>query len=998
VRTVRSSIATVLFALLTCLAAAHAQTLTLRQMDHTAWTARDGAPIGVNDIAQAPDGTLWLATRGGLYHFDGLHFTTFQPPPGEPSLPSIEMRSVYIARDHALWVMPWLKDLIRIKDGHVRIYGQQDGLPSGMVGGMLQAPDDSIWVLLRGIIYRQSGERWVEALPVKLPTDVTNFHFDSAGVLWIATRTFIYFVPKGSSLPQQTQVRGGGVLDFIEMKDGSLWINAQPPESSVHRISVPGHINNRPLSYSVEASTATLDPGGNLWIATNRAGIQRIAAEALTAQRTGIIKRDDPTVQSYDQAAGLSGISAFAILHDENGTIWAGTTRGLDRFHIPTLTKLPDASVEGDVGVTACPNGTVWLGSGDFLVTVDGDKIAHHHKGEIWGLYCDRKGTLWFNKAGEIVQVKDGVEHSIPAPPVDVSYCVTQLVGDAENLYAPCSRSGLWLHTSAGWSKIERDGFPREAPVSIAQDAAGRIWTGYMDNKVGMLDGSQAKTYSIDTAPGLGNVQAVLATQRAVLAGGAHGLAALQGESFRSLLTVDPDAVQGISGIVEDHNGDLWLNGARGVFRIQAAELTKALAANGYRMQSQHFTGDGLVGFPYQTYELPSAVIAPNGRIWIATSSTAVYVDPDKIKPATVAPTTTILGFSDNETDRFDPNPKVAPGKHTLRIRYFGAYLNAPERVVYRYRLEGQDQAWQEVGARIEAVYTNLRPGQYTFHVAASNGEGVWSEAASPLQFQVMPAFYQRWWFLAACLIAFLLLLRLAFRMRFDYATAQLKRRLEERAQERVRIARDLHDTLLQGIQGLILCFHSDIEDVPEDLPARAMLEKTLTRAEGVIAEGRERVRTLRSEESTATDLPEALAQVSSSLGLNDSTAIEFLVEGEPRPLRTIVHDEVYSIGREAISNALHHARSTRIEVEITYGPTNLRLRCRDNGRGMSRERLEAGSPTGHWGITGMKERASRIGATLNIWSTPGAGTEVEVNVPASTAYFIDRSRRQNKP
>jgi signal transduction histidine kinase len=239
------------------------------------------------------------------------------------------------------------------------------------------------------------------------------------------------------------------------------------------------------------------------------------------------------------------------------------------------------------------------------------------------------------------------------------------------------------------------------------------------------------------------------------------------------------------------------------------------------------------------------------------------------------------------------------------------------------------------------------------------------------------------------------LLLGILFRLRLEYATAQMRRRLEERAQERVRIARDLHDTLLQGIQGLVLCFHSDIQEVPDDQPARGMLEKTLTRAEQVIAEGRERVRTLRSEESMATDLPDALAQVSSRVRSNAATPIEFLVEGEPRPLRTVVHDEVYSIGREAITNALRHAAATRIEVEINYAPTHLRMRFRDNGKGMSKEQLEAGSPVGHWGVTGMKERASRIGARLDIWSTPGAGTEVDVSVPAATAYFVDSRKRR---
>lgn len=977
-----------------------AQDLTLRQVDHTAWTATEGAPIGVNDIAAASDGTLWLATRGGLYRFDGLHFSIYLPPPGQPSLPAIDLKTLYMARDGALWVMPWVKDIIRIKDGQVRIFNQRDGLSATPVVQMLQAPDGSMWALNGGKLYRQAGDRWSEAITgAKELGEVTCFFFDRAGVLWIATRSFLYFVPKGSSVPQKTKENCGSVSDFAEMSDGSLWINELQPSAAVRRISVPGH-SAKPLRFAVAGMTMIPDAQQNLWVASNREGVIRLSAAALTRQKSGILRSNDPGVQKFDRAMGLSGIAALAVFPDANGTVWAGTSRGLDRFRTPTLTRLSDPNVEGDVGVAACPNGRVWLGSGDFLISIDGDVLTHHKMGELWGLYCDRHNTVWFNRGGEIAQWKDGKEQTFPAPPVGMPYCVVQLVGDANDLFAACVRSGLWRHAGGRWAKVEAPGYPSEAPVTLTQDRLGRVWTGYVDNQVGYLDGAAAKTYPVDSTPGVGSVQAILvgenlAGQKAVFAAGTHGLAALRGDHFQSLLTVDPEAVQGVSGLVEDHRGDLWLNGARGVFRIQAAELTQALSWGGYRMQSQRFSGDGLVGFAYQTYELPSAVIAPSGRIWIATSSTAVYVDPDSVHRDTVAAITSIQAFTDNERPRYEALPQIDPGKHTLRIRYFGAHLSAPERVSYRYLLEGQDQGWQEVGSRTEAVYTNLKPGAYTFRVAASNGDGVWSEASAPLKFQVMPAFYQRWWFLALCLIAALLLLGILFRLRLQYATAQMRRRLEERAQERIRIARDLHDTLLQGIQGLVLCFHSDIQEVPEDQPARGMLEKTLNRAEEVIAEGRERVRTLRSEESMATDLPDALAQVSSMVRSKAATPIEFLVEGEPRPLRTVVHDEVYSIGREAITNALRHAAATRIEVEINYAPTHLRMRFRDNGKGMSKEQLEAGSPAGHWGVTGMKERASRIGAKLDIWSTPGAGTEVDVSVPAATAYFVESRKHR---
>jgi signal transduction histidine kinase/ligand-binding sensor domain-containing protein len=998
-KTVRKTIRKPVWLLFTLLllqrmASLQAQELTLKQMDHTAWTARDGAPMGVNSIAEANDGTLWLATRGGLFNFDGLHFSPFVPAPGEPPLPSIELRSVLISADGTLWVAPWMKNLVRVKDGHVHVFDERDGLPDSVIVQMRQAPDGAMWALSTGVLYRLSGDRWKPAIPSSENLDhVYQFYFDRAGTLWLSTLKSIYSLPRGASKLQKTAESGQGVAGFIELPNGTLWANAVSPVSGVRRLSVPGHPSLHPLSIPGDAFALTADPNGDLWIASNRDGVERIAAAGLTPDSKGIIGPRDKNLQAYDQRAGLSGIAAFDVIRDTNGTLWVGTTRGLDRFRNPTLTKLADPSIEGDVGVTACPNGIVWMGSGDFMISIDHGVITHHKMGDLWGIYCDRNNSLWYNRVGKIVELRNGQEQNLPMPPTNLPSCILQLVGDEDDLFATCSHNALWRRRSNQWTKVEVPGFPKEAPLTILRDQSGRLWSGYTDNRVGLLEGTTGKTYPIDNAPGLGPVQALLVATSGVFAGGAYGLAALHGDYFQSLFTTDPQAVQGISGLVQAHNGDLWLNGARGVFRLPAPEVARALRWDGYRMQSQHFSGDGLVGFTYQGYELPTAVLATDGRIWIATSSTGVYIDPGKVTRDTVPPVTSILTFTDNEVPRNVANLSVPPGKHTLRIRYFGAHLMAAERVSYRYRLDGQDAGWQDVGNRTEAVYTNLKPGTYTFHVAASNGEGVWGEAPAPLVFEVMPAFYQRWWFLALCIVASALLLGIAFRMRFEYVTAQLRRRLEERAQERIRIARDLHDTLLQGVQGLILCFHSDIEEVPEDQPARAMLEKTLTRAERVIADGRERVRTLRSEESLATDLPEALAQVSAMVAPKATTAIEFLIEGKPRPLRAIVHDEMYYIAREAITNALLHAHSSRIEVEIEYGQTHLRIRCRDNGTGMTREQVDAGSPVGHWGLTGMKERASRIGGKFDIWSTPGAGTEIEVSVPASTAYFVQSAK-----
>src|SRR3984957_2654412 len=217
-------------------------------------------------------------------------------------------------------------------------------------------------------------------------------------------------------------------------------------------------------------------------------------------------------------------------------------------------------------------------------------------------------------------------------PPVNLPSCILQLVGDEDDLFATCSHNALWRRRSNQWTKVEVPGFPREAPLTILRDQSGRLWSGYTDNRVGLLEGATGKTYPIDNAPGLGPVQALLVATSGVFAGGAYGLAALHDDYFQSLFTSDTQAVQGISGLVQARNGDLWLNGARGVFRLPASEVARALRWDGYRMQSQHFSGDGLAGYTYQCYGVHTAVVATNGLIWIATSSTGVYIDPEKVK------------------------------------------------------------------------------------------------------------------------------------------------------------------------------------------------------------------------------------------------------------------------------------------------------------------------------------------------------------------------------
>ena len=316
----------------------------------------------------------------------------------------------------------------------------------------------------------------------------------------------------------------------------------------------------------------------------------------------------------------------------------------------------------------------------------------------------------------------------------------------------------------------------------------------------------------------------------------------------------------------------------------------------------------------------------------------------------------------------------------------------SPERLRYRYRLDNEDKNWQDAGTRTEAAYTNLHPGTYTFHAAASNDGLVWRETTTPLILHVLPAFYESLWFRTLCILLLCILVWLAISIRIASVSARIRERSEERANERVQIARDLHDTLLQGIQGLMLRFHFAAQKVPEGGEVREMLDTALNSADRILQEGRERITHLRTSTSIIhADLLNSLEIVGKGLSWTDDVAFIIVAEGTPRELRPRVNEELFCIGREALTNAFRHARASRIELNIDYGRAELRLQCRDDGCGMDQKMIDEGR-AGHWGLLGIRERANSIAATLVCRSTQGVGTEILVTLPSKQAYAPDQS------
>jgi signal transduction histidine kinase len=502
-----------------------------------------------------------------------------------------------------------------------------------------------------------------------------------------------------------------------------------------------------------------------------------------------------------------------------------------------------------------------------------------------------------------------------------------------------------------------------------------------------MLDGDRIRIFSGKDGVQKGAITSIQGKGTKIWIGGEFGLEFFDGNRFQSVTPADGSAFGGISGIVVDPEDGLWFSENRGVIHIREAQLQQS--GSGKVGFESFGLLDGLTAQLRGSLSSPSAAQTTDGRIWFATTKGLAWINPRRIVRNTVPPPVLIQSvIADGRKYNTSTALRLPPRTANLQIAYTATSLTIPERVRFRYKLEGEDKQWQDAGTRREAFYTNLDPGLYQFRVIACNNDGVWNETGSMLNFVVLPAFYQTLWFQILCFLTLAGCLWLIYLLRLKQATAQVQARLGARMEERVRIARELHDTLLQGFQGLLLRFDAAMKTIPEGHPSRKLIENVLDRADGVLLEGRERVRNLRQDEISANELPDRLASCGEELRQNDAIRFSLSVMGTPQPLHPTVGNEVCRIGQEALTNAFQHSKSSKIEVEITYDHSHLRLRVRDDGVGINQDVLVRGR-VGHWGLVGMRERAQKIGGELKIWSQEGAGTEIELSIPGAIAYQL---------
>jgi signal transduction histidine kinase len=741
---------------------------------------------------------------------------------------------------------------------------------------------------------------------------------------------------------------------------------------------------------NLTVQTVMRDSKGNIWIGTLGQGLARIGAGSPAVAN----------VERYSQSDGLSDESVWGLLEDREHNIWVGTQNGLNRFRdekVTTRTRR-EGLLNDDVGALAAgADGAIWASTPTGLHRIDGEHREVYLEGSrTSGLHVDPTNALWVGTDRGVARMQGGEWRYVPLPGGIQLTAVTAITGDAEHGIWLCdARKGLYRWTNGRITAFSDEPLLKGKSIRTAHADAAGVWCGLYEGDVVRFDGGRFHAYSESDGLAGGSVNAVHTDDKGtVWIAAERGLSRLDGRRFVSWNRSSGLPGERVLWMLPDNGDRLCLGYSTGVACLGRAELDRASREPSYQVAFQFLdNADGLKGNPDRRWQSP-AVRGGDGSLWFRTSEGVAIIDWSRMTKNLVPPPVRIerMVAEGAVVDTSQP-VRLRPLTRDVEIDYTALSLAEPRNVRFRYKLEGFDAEWRNVGARRQAFYTNLRPRTYRFRVLACNNDGVWNESGAGLEFALLPAFYQTQSFLLVCALALTILSWGGYRLRVWQVTSRLRERFEERLKERTRIAQELHDNLIQDVMGISLQIELTDELTPADLPAKQSLGRALRLCKSALDEGRRALNDLRSVPLTAGDLVKSFSQLSDEYAGRSGTRVDVVVEGRERPLKALPGNDVMQVGRQAIANAFQHARAARIHVLLSYGEKHLQMRVQDNGCGMTEETVNAPRP-GHYGLAGMEERAERVGGTIAIRSLVGEGTEVNLSVPAHLVYEDDVSRK----
>jgi signal transduction histidine kinase/ligand-binding sensor domain-containing protein len=972
--------------------------LQINQYAHKAWTIREGFfKSKVLSIAQTPDGYLWIGTDSGLVRFDGVRVVEWQPPAGE-HLPSSFIRTLLAGRDGTLWIGT-NRGLASWKAGRLTHY---PGLGPRDVHSLCEDRESTVWAGLTGppsgsVCAIRGGSSECSGEDGKFGNIPDGIYEDSRGNLWVGTETGLWKWKPG---PPRLYPMKDGRGRLSEAAGGDILIATA---KGVNRFS-EGGIEAYPLfgGKAFQARALLRDRDGGLWVGTLDRGLLHVYNG-----KTDVFARSN----------GLSDDFIFNLFEDREGNIWVATTQGLDRFRdpaVPTISVEQGLSSAVVLSVLTTGDGSVWLGSLKGLNQWNDGRIVVYHKPSgrqsiAVPRFQDSAGRIWVS-GGFGTEPVDSFEKGrfLPIKALPLGPVPWSIEGDqAGNVWI--SRGDGLFHLTEGAS-AERIGWAtlgrQDSALALLPDPyGGGLWLGFFQGGVAYFkDGQVRRSYSAADGLGGGRVEALqFDRDGAVWAATEGGLSRIKDGGIATLSSRNGLPCDGVHWMLEDDEHSVWVYLACGLVRIARSELDVWARDPKRTISTTVFdASDGVTSFALGTLWNPQVTKAADGRIWFVSGDGVSVIDPRHIPFNRLLPPVHVEEITADSKTHWQnlsgaaaSNLRLPKLSRDLRIDYTALSLVAPEKVRFQYRLEGYDAEWQDAGNRRQAFYTNLGPKSYRFRVKAANNSGVWNEAGDTLEFSIAPAYYQTTWFRLSVIAAVLGLLAALYRLRLQYLKHQFNVRLEARVGERTRIARELHDTLLQSFQAVLMKFSAATYMI-QDRPAEAekTLEGVIEQARVAISEGRDAVQGLRSSTVVTNDLARAIGAIAEELAahpVESCPTFSMSVDGESRDLAPLVRDEIVRIAGEAIRNSFAHAQAARVEVQIHYEQRQFGLLVRDNGKGIDPKILGAGGRPGHHGIPGLRERAELVGGKFELRSQPGSGTEIELWIPASHAYRKSR-------
>ena len=928
--------------------------------------------------------------------FDGTAFTLLPPTvPGQPAIRTV--LGLVADADGSLWVRVAGPTLLRYKDGAFASITSDSALPDALVTAMVRGRDGRLLLssMGSGTLRERGGRFETLALPTTLPLSVVISIADApAGDVWLGTRDAGLISLRGKELVHIVQgLPDRKINSLLPGEQQEVWIGTDKgivrwTGTEMTTAGVPAALA------SVQALSMVRDRGSNIWVGTASGELLRVNAAGVSP----LAARD-----------GRPRGSVSALFEDRDGNLWVGSARGIERVRntafvtYTTRQGLPSDS-SGPVHVDAA--GRTWFApSGGGLFWLQDGRVSPMSAA---GLSTDVVYSIAGQRDVWIGRQRGGLTHLREANGAWTATAYTQADGLAQNsVYAVHqSRDGtVWAGTlSGGVSRFNggqfttfttADGLSSNTISSIAEGPDGTIWFG-TPNGVSAYAHGQWQSFAAKDGLPAGDV-ACLTVDAAGVAwvGTANGLAFVSGGRVGVPANAPAVLAEPIAGLAADERGSMWIATSNHVLRAPRDQLL-----------SGELTDAGLrsYGLPDGLHSVEgvrrhrSVVADARGRVWFSLGRGLSMLDITSVAAGSAPAIVHVESLSaDGIPMNLRGALRIPAGRQRLTLAYAGLSLAVPERVRFRYRLDGFDSDWSEPVTTRSTVYTNLGPGPYRFRVMASNSDGEWSSAEAAVSFAIAPRVWQTTWFQIGCVVAVVFGSAGLYRLRMHQVARRLNLRFEERLAERTRIAQDLHDTLLQGLVSASMQLHVAAGHVPAESPARSSLDRVLELMARVIDEGRNAVRGLRSPAGGGDDLEQAFCRMQQELGVEAQVGFRVIVSGRPRPLHPLIRDEVYRIGREALVNAVRHSGGEKIEVAIEYAATEVRVLVRDDGRGIDEQVLSTGRD-GHWGLPGMRERAERIGARLKVWSRAGAGTEIELVVPGHVAFQAMSPARPQGP